>query len=425
MNNINEKLQKFAYVMQSNKYLQAISNGLMSALPVLMIGSFAIMLVALPIAPWQSFLASSGLAKILLVPYNLSTGCLGLYASFLVGYKLAVSLEKDPVIPALLSIFCFLLVTPISMVEGANMFSLTWFGVQGLFTGLIVSLIATRLYAFFVDKKLTIKMPDSVPGTISNTFSGLLPAVIVGIVFIAVSGIFTNTSYGSFTQFIYAIVQTPLSKLGNNFFSLLIIGLIQMILWFCGMHGSLVVGSFITALYLPMDIENLAAYTAGTEIPHILTQQFYNLFFGIGGAGGTLGLCLLMVFAAKSQKLKMLGKLSIIPGCFTINEPIVFGLPMMFNPIMAIPFIGVPILQILIAYMFMSIGLVPRVAGLQLPFGLPVLAGAFMQGGWRMAALQIFLIVVSIVIYFPFFKKLDKQSLLEEQQTPAEIGETV
>jgi PTS system cellobiose-specific IIC component len=390
-----------------------------------MIGSFAIMFVGLPIAPWQSFLGSTGLSKILLIPYNLSIGCLGLYASFLIAYKFAVSFEKDPIIPALLSVFCFLLVTPMDNVSGANMFSLTWFGVQGLFTGMIVALAATRLYIFLLDKKIVIKMPESVPSTIANTFSGLLPAVIVGVVFIAITGIFMSTSYGSFTQFIYSIVQVPLSKLGNNFFSFLVIGLIQMALWFFGMHGSLVVSSFITALYLPMDMENLAAYTAGTQIPHIITQQFYNLFFGIGGAGGTLGLCILMVFVAKSQKLKMLGKLSIIPGCFCINEPIVFGLPMVFNPIMALPFIGVPIVQVIVAYLAMAIGLVPHVAGFQLPFGIPVVISAFMQGGWRLSLLQIVLVTLSIVIYFPFFKKLDNQSLLEEQQGEVEIAQTI
>ncbi|WP_459478948.1 PTS sugar transporter subunit IIC [Clostridium saccharoperbutylacetonicum] len=411
-----EKVQKFAYTIQTNKYLQAISNGLMSALPVLMIGSFAIMFVGIPIAPWQAFLGTSGLIKILLIPYSLSIGCLGLYASFLIAYKLASSFQKDPIIPALLSVFCFLIVTPMDNVSGANMFSLSWFGVQGLFTGMIVALIATRLYVFLLDKKIVIKMPESVPATISNTFSGLIPAVIVGIVFITITGIFMSTGYGSFTQFIYSIIQVPLSKLGNNFFSFLIIGLIQMILWFFGMHGSLVVSSFITALYLPMDIENLAAYTAGTQVPHIITQQFYNLFFGIGGAGGTLGLCILMVFLAKSEKLKMLGKLSIIPGLFCINEPIVFGLPMVFNPIMAIPFIGVPIVQAIVAYLAIYIGLVPHVAGFQLPFGIPVVFSAFMQGGFMMALLQLALVVLSAVIYFPFFKKLDNESLLEEQE---------
>lgn len=180
------------------------------------------------------------------------------------------------------------------------------------------------------------------------------------------------------------------------------------------MHGSLVVGSILTAVYLPMDLQNLAAYSAGKAMPHILGYQFYCTFAGIGGAGGTLGLVFLMVFLAKSKRLKTLGKLAIVPGCFTINEPVVFGLPMMFNPIMAIPFICVPLIQMTLAYVSIAIGLVPRLAGVQVPFGMPILVNGLMQGSWRIPVLQFVLIVLSAVIYYPFFKKLDNKSLEEE-----------
>lgn len=225
-----EKAQKLAYVMQTNRYLQAISNGLMSALPLLMIGSFAILLAVLPIAPWQSFIQKSGIQSILFIPYSISIGCLALYVSFLVAYKLAESFEKEPLIPAVVSAFCFLLVTPISVLEKQNAFLLSWLGVQGLFTALIVALVSARLYVFVLDKKWTIKMPAGVPETISNVFSGLLPAVIVGMVFLVIAGIFTVTPYKSFTQFIYTIVEAPLTALGNNYFSLLLIVLVQMLL---------------------------------------------------------------------------------------------------------------------------------------------------------------------------------------------------
>ncbi|WKV10118.1 PTS transporter subunit EIIC [Thermoanaerobacterium sp. CMT5567-10] len=412
--NFSEKLQKFALLMQSNRYLQAISNGLMSALPILMIGSFAVLLAVLPIAPWQTFIKTTGIQAILLIPYNIAIGCLALYVSFLVSYKLVESFEKEPVVPALVSVFCFLLVTPISTFEKQNAFLLSWFGVQGLFTALIVSLVAARLYIYVLDKNWTIKMPAGVPPTISNVFSGLIPAVIVGLFFLVIAGVFSHTHFKSFTQFIYTLVQTPLSSLGSNFISLFIIVLIQMILWFFGMHGSLVVSSIITAVYLPMDLQNLQAFSAGQPLPHILGQQFYNLYAGIGGAGGTLGLVILMLFIAKSKRLKTLGKLAIIPGCFTINEPVVFGVPMMFNPIMAIPFISVPLIQILVAYIVTYIGLVPPPAGVQVPFGVPVIVAGIMQGSWRIGLLQLVLIVLSLVIYYPFFKKLDDQSLQEE-----------
>lgn len=409
-----EKIQKFAYILQSNRYLQAISNGLMSALPVLMIGSFAILLAVLPIGPWQTFIKSTGIKPILLIPNNIATGCLALYVSFLVSYKLAESFDKEPLVPALVSVFSFLLVTPISTLEKQSAFLLSWFGVQGLFTALIVSLIAARLYIFVLDKNWVLKMPDGVPPTISNVFSGLIPAVIVGVFFLVITGIFMATPYKSFTQFIYTLIQTPLASLGSNFTSLFIIVLIQMILWFFGMHGSLVVSSVLTAIYLPMDLQNLQAFSAGQPLPNMLGKQFYSLYAGIGGAGGTLGLVLLMLFMAKSEKLKTLGKLTIIPGLFTINEPVVFGIPLIYNPIMAIPFICVPLIQLTIAYVAEVIGIVPPPAGVQVPFGMPMFVGGIMQGSWRIAALQFVLIALSVVIYYPFFKKLDRQSLEEE-----------
>jgi len=409
-----EKAQKFGYVMQTNRYLQAISNGLMSALPILMIGSFAILFAVLPIGPWQSFLKATGIKSILMIPYNISIGCLALYVSFLVAYRLVESFDKEPLVPAIVSTFCFLLVTPISVFQKQNAFLLSWLGVQGLFTALIVSLISARIYVFVLDKKWTIKMPAGVPETISNVFSGMIPAVIVGMVFLVISGIFMSTSYKSFTQFIYAIVQQPLTALGSNYFSLFIIVLIQMLLWFCGMHGSLVVTSIISTVYLPMDLQNMAAYSAGNPLPNVLGKQFYSCFAGIGGAGGTLGLVILMTFMAKSKRLKTLGKLAIIPGFFTINEPVVFGLPMMYNITMAIPFIGVPLVQLTLAYIAISTGLVPRLAGVQAPFGMPIFVNGLMQGSWKIVALQFVLAVLSVVIYYPFFKKLDNKSLQEE-----------
>lgn len=421
--NLKEKVQRFAYATQTNRYLQAISNGLMSALPVLLIGSIALLLAVLPIGSWQNFIKSTGIKNILLIPNSIATGCMALYASFLVSYKLAESFEKEPIMPALVGLFSFLLVTPISNLENQNVFLLSWFGVQGLFTALIVSLVAVRLYIYVLEKNWTIKMPNGVPATVSNVFTGLLPAIIVGVFFLIVSGLFMQTSYKSFTQFIYTLLQAPLSKLGGNVTSLLIIVLIQMILWFFGIHGSLVVSSIITTIYIPMDLQNMQALSNGMPLPNILGHQFYSIFSGIGGAGGTLGLVLLMLLFAKSKRLKSLGKLTVVPSCFTINEPVVFGVPMMFNPIMAIPFISVPLVQTLVAYIAIYIGLVPRLAGYQIPFGMPVLVNGFMQGGWRVAVLQVFLIFLSGVIYYPFFKKLDNK-FLEDEKNADELEES-
>ena len=196
-----------------------------------------------------------------------------------------------------------------------------------------------------------------------------------------------------------------------------------MVLWFFGLHGSLVVGSFISALYLPMDTMNMEAVVAGvanSDLPNIMGKSFYELFAGIGGAGGTLSLIIAMLIFAKAKQHKAIAKLAVGPGCFTINEPIVFGLPLILNPIMAIPFILVPLVQVFLAYLAIASNIVPRLSGVQVPFGTPILFNGFVAGGWRVAALQVALIAIGILIYFPFLKVLDKQALKSEEVSSEE-----
>lgn len=416
------KVMMFASKVQTNKYLSSISSGLMGTLPILMIGSIALLIAVLPFDWWKEFLTNTGFRPFLMTASTLTTSLIALYSTFAIAYRLAEQLKQSPMIPATIAVFCFFMLTPMVSFEGAGSFLDTgWLGAKGLFPAIIVALLSTRLYAFFFDKKITIKMPESVPPVIANSFAGLFPAIIVGTIFLFISYGFGFTSYGSFAQFVYDIISMPLQNLSGNVWSLVFIVFIQMILWFFGLHGSLVVGSFITALYLPMDTVNMEMVLAGvpnSELPNIMGKTFYSLYAGIGGAGGTLSLCILLVLMSKSKKNKAIGNLAVVPGCFTINEPIVFGYPLILNPIMAIPFITVPLIQVIIAYGVTAIGLVPKLSGVQVPFGMPVIFNAFIAGGWQNAVLQVVLVLIGIAIYYPFFKISDKQALMEE------LGET-
>jgi cellobiose PTS system EIIC component len=412
-----EKVMTFAANVQQNKYLKAISNGLMATLPLMIIGSIALLLMVLPIDVWQKFLANTGISPYFSLAFTLTTSIVALYTSFTVAYKLAENLNQDPLTPAIISTLSFLIITPLANVDGVSYLDISWLGARGLFTALVVSLLSCRLYCFLVEKKLTIKMPESVPPVVANTFSGLIPSIIVGTVFLIVAIIFGNTSYGSFAAFVYEMISLPLQNLSGSVWSLLLIVLVQMVLWFFGLHGSLVVGAFVTALYLPMDTANMEATAAGvanSELPNILGNTFYGLFAGIGGAGGTLSLLLLMLLLAKSKQNKTLAKLAIVPGFFTINEPVVFGLPLVLNPIMAIPFITVPLIQVLLGYVAIATGIVPKLTGIQVPFGMPVVVNGFIGGGWQIAVLQVVLVVIGMVIYFPFLKILDKKAVADE-----------
>ena len=402
------KVLGFAGKVQGNKYLTAISQGLMQTLPILMIGSIALLLAVLPIDAWQGLITDLGIKAKLLAGSTLTTSLIALYSCFCIGYQLAIQYKQDGIAAGLISVFSFLVLTPLN--EGA--LDTSWLSAQGLFAAMIASLVCTRIYVLCIEKNLTIKMPEGVPGFVQRSFQTLFPAIISGAVAMVASFLFGLTSYGSFAQMIYSVVAIPLQGLSGNVWSLVFIVFIQMILWFFGIHGSLVVGSFITALYLPMDTANMDALAAGlsnSELPHILGKTFYGLYAGIGGAGGTLSLLIVILIFAKAKKNKTLGKLAIVPGCFTINEPVVFGYPLILNPIMAIPFIITPLVQILVAYAAIAVGLVPRLTGIQVPFGMPILLNGFMAGGWQHAILQIICIAIGVAIWFPFFKLSDKK----------------
>lgn len=407
------KVLDVAQRVQNNIYLSAISQGLMLTLPILMIGSVALLLAVLPIGPWKTFITDTGIKSYFLAASTLTTSLIALYSTFCIGYEFARLKNKDGLSAGIISVFFFLMLTPLK--EGA--LDTSWLSAQGLFAAMIAALLASKLYTLCIEKKITINMPEGVPPFVSKTFSSLLPGIIVGIVALIVAIIFGKTSFGSFAQFIYSMVAKPLEGLTGSVWSLVFIVFIQMILWFFGIHGSLVVGSFITALYLPLDTMNMEALAAGTsmnELPNILGKSFYSTFAGIGGAGGTLSLLIVMLLISKSKKNKALSKLSIVPGMFTINEPVVFGYPMILNPIMAVPFILTPLVQVAVAYLATAIGLVPRLNGVQVPFGMPIFVNGVIAGGWKIAVLQVVLVLIGMAIYFPFFKFSDSKDYQNE-----------
>ena len=408
--------------MKKDQMMEKVMSFAMGTLPILMIGSIALLLAVLPIDAYKEFITNIGLRSFLMLTSTLTTSIIALYSSFAIAYRLAEKFKVEPMIPGVLAVLCFFMITPMVSAEvngvAGSYLDTNMLGAKGLFTAMIVSLISCRLYCYFMEgKKLTIKMPAGVPPVIANSFAGLLPAIVVAILFMLVAWGFSFTSYGSMAQFIYSVISMPLEHLSSSMWSMVFIVFIQMILWFFGLHGSLVVQSFITALYLPMDTANMDALAAGvtnSELPNILGKTFYSCFAGIGGAGGTLSLVILMFIMSKSKKNKALANLAIVPGCFTINEPIVFGYPLILNPIMAIPFITVPLIQVIVAYASIAVGICPRLSGVQVPFGMPVVVGGFIAGGWKIAVLQVVLVLIGIAIYYPFFKISDKQAVAQE-----------
>ncbi|WP_117161086.1 PTS sugar transporter subunit IIC [Paraliobacillus sp. X-1268] len=410
-----QKLQSFAGKISSNKYLKAVSDGLMSALPALIIGAFSTLLSGMAIEPYQNFITSTGLKPLLELPSQYTIDMIALYAVFFIAYRLATSFDKDGAPAGLIALMSFFILTPTGILDEAAVLPFQFLGAQGLFVAIIVGIISARLYVLIVDKGITIKMPDGVPPTVAKTFVGLVPAIIIVALFTIVSFLFRSTDFGSMHELVYSFIQTPLQNLGGGFWSLVVMILVIHILWLLGIHGMLVVLPIYLTIWMPLGVENLDALAAGEELPNIVNTGFAQLFFMLGGSGATLGLAIIMSFMAKSKRYKTLGKLSLPGSIFGINEPLIFGLPIVLNPYLAIPFVVAPLVASIIPYFMMSTGMITKLAGAHLPLGTPAFFNAIVQGGFSILILQIAMVILTGLIYYPFFRVIDKQAASEEE----------
>ncbi|MCI5773573.1 MAG: PTS transporter subunit EIIC [Erysipelotrichaceae bacterium] len=420
-------LLPIANKLSSNSCLKAISNGFSILLPITMIGAIFTLLANLQIAPYQALITSLHLKEIFTFAPTVTTDMLAIYAVFFIAKSMSdeLGLDKHSSMIGGLSLFAFLLVIPLGVSgvakvsgEAVNIngaLSTLYLGSAGLFTAMILGLIVPHIYNVFIKNNIVIKLPDQVPPTISKSFSALLPAFAIAFLFGLIRFGFSLTPYGHLNNFIYTMIKIPLSTLGASPLTFIIFILMCSLMWFFGLHGGMIVMPFLTALYTTAGLENLAAFSAGTPLPHMITQANWLLYASLGGAGGTVGLCIIMFFKAKSARYKALGKLALPAGLCGINEPITFGLPMVLNTIMIIPLIITPIITFIVSYICMAIGLVPFPNGVSIPMGTPVVFSGLIAVGWQGAILQIILIIIQLLIYYPFFNVLDRQAYEEEQ----------
>lgn len=421
-NKIISKVQPIVNKISSNIYLNAISNALIGTFPLTIIGALFTLLSAIPFEGYQNFLNSSGLGQYFYIPILLTTHMISLYAVFLIAYNMAKSFNYNGAIAGVISLLCFFIVTPISVIEGYEYLSFQWLGAPGFFVAILVGVFVGRVYAFIRSKNIVIKMPNGVPTTIADSFAGLVPAIIIVSIFILISFGLPKTSYGSLHDLIYTFVQTPLESLGGSFTALLIAVIVTHALWIFGIHGTMVVISVMTPVWTSLDLANFAAYSSGQPIPNIVGCGFFLCYGLIGGAGATLGMNLFMSFKAKSKRYKTLGNLALPAGICGINEPLIFGTPIIMNPKLVIPFMTAPIVCTVIAYVATIFEIVPRLACMELPMGTPIVLAGMLQGSWKIGALQLLLIFVSFIIYLPFVRSLDNEAYkMEQQETEEEV----
>jgi cellobiose PTS system EIIC component len=430
LSKINSVLERyimpFAGRVAEQRHLQALRDGMVLTMPLIIIGSLFLILANLPFQAYTDFLADHPqLRTSILYPYRGTFEIMALVATFGIAYRLAESYKVDPLASGAVSLAAFFVGTPFVSYtigqnpDGTNIIETAYqtgmFTSKGLFVGMVIAILATEIYRIIIQKDIVIKLPETVPPAVARSFSALIPGfaaiMAVWILRLLVENI---GDFGNLHNVVTLLLQQPLTQIGTSLVGTLITFLIITLMWSTGLHGATIVGSVMTPVWLTLSNENAASLAAGEPVKHIVTNEFNDIIL-IGGSGTTLALVLTMVLLARSQQLKQLGRLSIGPGVFNINEPIIFGMPIVLNPIMIIPFILTPAISVIITYLSMDMGLVAKPIGIVTPFTMPPIIGGYLiTGSISGSILQLVIIAVSFFIYFPFFKIWDNQKLKEE-----------
>lgn len=428
----------------SFRIVRAIMAAGMACIPFTIVGSMFLVLNVIP----QTFTFLEGfwnstflkIGDLYMLANKATMGILALYFCLVIGYEYTKiyadeeDLDVNPLNGALLSMFAYFMAIPQLVMDDGKMVLVNimkkdvnifngWemsgdgvsrLGTTGIFTAIIMSIIAVQLYRLCVKRQWIIKMPEAVPEGVSRSFTALIPAFLVAFVMLAFTGILV-----AFDTDIFKIIAVPFGfvvNLTSSWIGILVIYFLIHALWIVGIHGANIISAFIT----PIVLSNMQLNIEGANIP--FAGEFQNSFVVMGGSGATLGLCVFIAFLAKSEQLRVLGKASLAPGLFNINEPLVFGLPIVYNPFLAIPFFLAPMVSASIGYWTIKLELVKPIIA-QVPWPSPIGFGAFIGTAGSLMAVLVSLICgfVAFLIWFPFIKIYDKKLVEQEKGNDALI----
>lgn len=428
----------------SFRVVRAVMAAGQASIPFVIVGSMFLVFNILPLA----FPALEGfynntffrISDLYMLANKATMGIIALYFCLVIGYEYTKihaeeeDLNLSPLNGALLSLFAFFMTLPqlifedgkmslIHLIDDSTTIVNGWemsadgvsrLGATGIFTAIIVAVVAVQLYRLCVKKNWVVKMPDSVPEGVARSFTALIPAFLVAFTILLINGILI-----AFGTDIFKLVAIPFGfvvYLTDTWIGILIIYFLVHALWIVGIHGATIVFGFLT----PILLSNMQANLEGAVYP--LAGEFSNAFVYAGGSGATLGLAIFMAFFAKSQQLRVIGKAAVPPGLFNINEPIIFGLPVVFNPFMAVPFILAPLASATVAYFAIKLQFIPPVIA-HMPWPTPIGIGAFISTGGSLMAVLVALIcaLVAFLVWFPFIKIYDNK-LYEQEQSGEETA---
>ncbi len=409
-------MQKFIEVagrIGAQRHLVAIRDGFVAIMPLIIIGSLGVLINNFPaigkfdLVGWLNGIFGEGWQVIGGSIWNGSFAILGLLVAFSIAYNLAKSYEIDGLSAGLISAAAYIMLVPETPTDWGLEFA--WLGAQGLFIAIILGLVLTELFKVLLRSKFTIKMPEGVPEGVAKSFTALIPASIILVLVGLFQALIQAFSDLSIFEMIFHVIQEPLQGLGNTLPAAMLVSFLNHLLWFFGLHGTNILGSVIEPIYLPLIEQNLQLFQSGVsafEVPYVVTKPFLDSFVFMGGSGTTLALIIAIFIVIRREKnhpYRQVAKLSAPAGLFNINEPMIFGLPIVLNPVMLIPFILVPVTITVTSYIALATGLVPKTVAIVPWTTPPILSGYLVTGGdLRGVGLQIFNLGIAVLLYIPF-----------------------
>lgn len=404
----------------NTKGVIALKDGMMFTVPLSLIGSIFLLLAQIPYQPFNDWVASilgPQWTDPLFQVFNSSMAIMAVVAVMTISYTYVKNQGHEPLAPAIYALVVFFTIIGHSTTTAngevvSNVFPSTYLGGQGMVAAIIIGLSVGAVYSWFIEKKITIKMPEGVPQGVVNTFTSLIPGAVVITGGFVVYTFFKFALNTTFIEFIYKMLQTPLQGATDSIGGALVLGIFIPFFWWFGVHGSNIINGVMTGLLTANGLSNQAIINSGKELTlangaHIVTQQFLDNFVVLGGTGMTLGCLIIMIRFGKSKQSKTLGELSLLPGIFNVNEPILFGFPIVMNPLMFIPFILAPLISSLGTFVLIKVGFLHPFNAVMVPWSTPAIISGFILQGWQGAVWQLVIIVSSILVYLPFFKKQD------------------
>ncbi|ELY3467236.1 PTS sugar transporter subunit IIC [Cronobacter universalis] len=425
---IENKITPLAGAMGSQRHVVAIRDGFLAALPFMIIGSFLLVFIFPPFSPdtqigfcraWLDL--SLKYREQLMLPFNLSMGVMTFFISVGIGASLGKHYQLDPIMTGLLAFMAFLLV---AAPYKDGQISTQYFSGQGIFTALITAIYASEMYAFLKRHNITIRLPKEVPTGVARSFEILIPVVVIVFTLHPLNLLIESTTGMILPEAIMHLLS-PLVAASDSLPAILISVLICQILWFAGIHGALIVTGIMNPFWMANLSANQAALAAGQALPHIYLQGFWDHYLLIGGVGSTLPLAFLLL-RSRAVHLRTIGKMGVVPSMFNINEPILFGAPVIMNPVFFLPFILVPMVNAVLAWTATKLGWLAQVVSLT-PWTTPAPIGASWAANWAFSPVVMCLIcmVMSALMYYPFVKAYERTLQKQEAAQENTEGDTV